>query len=223
MTDETLLVCEQFYSIQGESTWAGFPCLFIRMAGCNLRCNYCDSAYTWEEPGKEVSLDKLLAWVEEYPGVLVELTGGEPLLQENVYLLIKALLEKERTLLIETNGSIVLDRVPHGAHIILDIKCPGSGMEQSNNWDNIQLLESRSQNGCADEIKFVLSGADDFYWAMETVKKQRLNEITKVLFSPNETMMSARELAELILQNSLPVRLQLQLHKSLWPDMDRGV
>ena len=223
MADNSLQVCEQFYSIQGESTWAGLPCLFIRLAGCNLRCSYCDSSYTWEEPGVKVSLNEIIAWVGNYPGIMVELTGGEPLLQDGAYLFMNALVEKKRTVLLETNGSILVDRVPPEVNIILDIKCPDSGMESTNNWENIQYLNSRSRQGCRDEVKFVLSSADDFFWARDIVEQYKLNETVTVLFSPNDKSLQPSELAELILQHKLPVRLQLQLHKTLWPDKDRGV
>ena len=154
---------------------------------------------------------------------MVELTGGEPLLQDGIYSLMSALLEKERTVLVETNGSISVDRVPHRVSIILDIKCPGSGMDSSNNWDNIQHLASRAAQGCNDEVKFVLSSKSDFAWAKEIVAKYTLSETVTVLFSPNDQLLPPKKLADLILQQKLPVRLQLQLHKILWPDKDRGV
>lgn len=223
MAEEFLNVSERFFSLQGESTWAGLPCCFIRLAGCNLRCSYCDSRYTWEEDGKETSLLEILAWIDTYPGIMVELTGGEPLLQESTYPLIKAILNQERTVLIETNGSVSVEHVPSGAHIILDIKCPGSGMENMTKWENIHLLRSRAEAGCHDEIKFVLSSQEDFFWAKKIVEQHDLLTIGSILFSPNTAMLSARELAELILQNRLQVRMQLQLHRVIWPDIDRGV
>lgn len=168
-------------------------------------------------------MSKILNWIDNYPGVMVELTGGEPLLQDKVYPLIDALLSEKRTVLMETNGSISIERVPAGAKIILDIKCPGSGMDSTNNWDNMELLKVRAQNGGCDEVKFVLSSENDFNWAKEIVGKFKLDSITSVLFSPNEKTFRADELAKLILLNRLPVRLQLQLHKILWPEVDRGV
>ena len=199
------------------------PCLFIRLAGCNLRCSFCDSKFTWEEEGKKVSIHELLRWVNDHSATLVEITGGEPLLQEKIYELIDTLLEQNRTVLIETNGSISIEHVPSGAHIIMDIKCPGSGMEDKTDWDNIHQLISRSKYGSHDEIKFVLSSPEDFQWAKEIVAQYKLHEIGTVLFSANEEKFPARELAELILQHRLQVRLQIQLHKLLWPELDRGV
>lgn len=222
MSDKFLEVSERFYSIQGESTRAGLPCLFIRMAGCNLRCSYCDSSYTWEEQGQKTPLDEILQWVDGYPGVMVELTGGEPLLQEESYILTDALLSKGRTVLIETNGSLPIDRVSNGASVILDIKCPDSGMDSTNNWDNIELLADRAQKGCRDEVKFVLSSENDFLWARDIAEKYRLIDMIPVLFSANETKFRAKVLAGLILHHKLTVRLQIQLHRILWPELDRG-
>lgn len=223
MNELFLDVSERFYSIQGESTRAGLPCLFIRLAGCNLRCGYCDSRYTWEEAGKKTSLPELLSWTESYPGTMVELTGGEPLLQQEIYPLMDTLLKRGHAILVETNGSLPIDRIPESAAVILDIKCPGSEMDSINDWNNIQKLFERSGKGCRDEVKFVLSSTDDFFWAKDIVTKHRLDQMLSVLFSPNDQSLAPRELAELILRYKLPVRLQLQLHRILWPECDRGV
>ena len=223
MTELFLDVSERFYSIQGESTWAGLPCLFIRLSGCNLRCNYCDSSYTWEETGKTTSLGEILAWADEHPGTMVEFTGGEPLLQKEVYPLIDKLLGQGRTVLVETNGSFSIDQIPHAANIILDIKCPDSNMDSSMNWDNIDQLCKRANQGSHDEVKFVLSSEQDFIWAKKIVQKHELDKAVTVLFSPVEGSLEPQKLAELILQYNLPVRLQLQLHRILWPEHDRGV
>ena len=223
MTEHYLHVAEQFYSVQGESTWAGKPCLFIRLAGCNLRCTFCDAKFTWEEQGNKVSVQELLKWTNEYPGTMVELTGGEPLLQEEVYYLVETLLVLGRTVLIETNGSVSIQHVPSQVHIIMDIKCPESGMESKTDWENIEYLRSRAGAGSQDEIKFVISSLEDFYWAKEIFFQYQLDEIGTVLFSANERSFEARELAGLILQHRLQVRLQIQLHKLLWPELDRGV
>jgi len=216
-------VSDRFYSIQGESSWAGLPCLFIRLSGCNLRCNYCDSSYTWEETGKTTSFGEILSWVDEFPGTMVELTGGEPLLQKEVYPLIDILLDRGRTVLVETNGSININKIPQTASIILDIKCPDSNMDSSMNWDNIEQLFKRASQGSHDEVKFVLSSEKDFIWAKKIVQKHKLDKAVTVLFSPVEGSFEPRKLAELILQYNLPVRLQLQLHRILWPEYDRGV
>jgi len=218
-----LNVAERFYSIQGESTRAGLPCLFIRLAGCNLRCSYCDSGYTWKEPGKQTTLKEIVEWTEGFPGVMVELTGGEPLLQDEVYPLMETLLEKSRTVLVETNGSISIDRVPGAATVILDIKCPDSGMDSTIDWDNVERLFIRTGNGSSDEVKFVLSSEKDFHWARGIVEQYGLSRTVPVLFSPVSASLEPRELAELILSHNMTVRLQLQLHKILWPEFDRGV
>lgn len=223
MGTDQLQIAELFYSIQGESTFAGLPCLFIRLAGCNLRCSYCDARYTWDEPSETKGLVDILQWVYTIAGVPVEITGGEPLLQEAVYPLMEALVNHGRTVLLETNGSIDISQVPDGVHIIMDIKCPGSNMEQQVNWDNIDRLKERRLRACRDEVKFVLSSAEDFYWAAAKVKKQGLDELLPVLFSPVQPALPPETLAQLLLEARLNIRLQLQLHALLWPGQQRGV
>ena len=221
---ETLRIAELFYSIQGESTWAGLPCLFIRLAGCNLRCAYCDAAYTWQEPGTLMSLADIVAWTEQYPAeIMVEITGGEPLQQDGIYPLMQSLVDAGRTVLLETNGSLPLCGVPDAVIIIMDVKCPGSGMASHNLPDNIGLLRERSRRTCRDEIKFVLSSEDDFLWAKALVERERLHQFAPILFSPVPSLFDPRRLAELILAHGLQVRLQLQLHTLVWPGQDRGV
>lgn len=209
-------VSELFFSIQGESSYAGAPCLFIRLAGCNLRCSYCDARYTYEEEGSATGLVEILAFVDEHPGFPVEITGGEPLLQENVYPLMAALLAAGRTVLLETNGSINLGRVPAEVVKIMDIKCPGSGMADRFLEENLALM------GPADEIKFVLSSRADYEWATAMLSNTALGHGNIIHFSPVPGLLNATELAEWILADQLPVRLQLQLHKTLWPGEDRG-
>ena len=223
MADAALAVSELFYSIQGESTRAGLPCAFIRLAGCNLRCGYCDSAYTWEEPGSSMTGAEILGWLEQYPGILVELTGGEPLLQEGIYPLLDALLARERLVLLETNGSLPVDRVPAPVAVILDLKCPDSGMAERMDLGNIPLLAARKKAGGRDEIKFVLSSEADYAWASEIIARYRLAEIAPLLLSPMARLLSPARLAELMLRDRLPARLQLQLHRCIWPDQHRGV
>ncbi len=198
---DPLIVSELFYSIQGESTWAGLPCAFIRLSGCNLRCRYCDASYTWDEPGTEMSSKDVLHWLDQYPGVLTEITGGEPLLQ----------------------GSIHPLTVQLKASVIMDVKCPGSGMDDKVYWQNLDMLAIRKKMGSSDEIKFVISSEQDFHWAMEKVKEHRLEQLVPVLFSPVIGLIKPNRLAELILTSRLPVRLQLQLHTLLWPGQSRGV
>jgi len=221
--NETLQVAERFCSIQGESTRAGLPCAFIRLCGCNLRCSWCDSSFTWKEAGRSMTGDELLAWTADWPGIMVEITGGEPLLQENVYPLMDRLLAAGHEVLLETNGSLPLDRVQRDVGIIMDIKCPGSGMAGHNLASNPDLLAQRRRRGCRDEIKFVIGSEQDFAWAAAMVEERRLTAICPVLFSPVRGAMEARRLAALIIERQLRVRLQLQLHTLLWPDRNRGV
>ncbi|MGI6657408.1 MAG: 7-carboxy-7-deazaguanine synthase QueE [Desulfobulbus sp.] len=223
MAEGVLLLSERFYSIQGESTWVGLPCLFIRLSGCNLRCTYCDARYTWNEEGKPWSHASLLAWIDSFPGIPVEFTGGEPLIQAGVYPLMRDVLARGRTVLLETNGSLALDEVPDGVHIIMDVKCPDSGMMEHNRPENLALLRERARRGCRDEIKFVLSSEADFHWARQQVEQLGADHLLPVLFSPVQPLLPPAELARLLLAHRLPVRLQLQLHTLLWPGRDRGV
>ena len=216
-SETTLTVSETFYSIQGESSYAGFPCLFIRLSGCNLRCSYCDARYTYQEPGRQMTVAELLAWVDQTPNVLVEVTGGEPLLQEGVYPLFAGLLTAGRTVLLETNGSINLGRVPAGVVKIMDIKCPDSGMHDQMDLANLARLTPQ------DEIKFVLSSRQDYQWAREAIATHRLENTAKLIFSPVTSRLPPALLAEWLMNDRLPVRLQIQLHTILWPHLSRGV
>ncbi len=220
---EQLFISELFYSIQGESTRAGLPCLFIRLAGCNLRCTYCDAAYTWQEPGTVMRISDICATIAKTPDVLVEITGGEPLAQAGVYPLMQALLNSDRRVLLETNGSLSLCGVPDAVTIIMDVKCPGSGMASANLLGNLALLRERRARQCTDEIKFVLSSRDDFHWAHAMVLRERLDHVAPVLFSPVRPGLDPATLAQLLLDHRINVRLQLQLHTLLWPGQSRGV
>ena len=219
----SLLVSELFYSIQGESTRAGLPCVFIRLCVCNLRCSYCDSRYTWENEGKVMSIKQVLARLEDFPGVMVEITGGEPLLQEAVYPLMEQLTADGREVLLETGGSLSIERIPIEVRVILDIKTPDSGMTERNHRPNLALLEKRRQAGSRDEIKFVLCSPEDVAWAADLVRHHKLTEMVPVLFSPVIDRLPPALLADLILQEQLPIRLQLQLHTLIWPNIPRGV
>lgn len=223
MNNRRLTVCELFYSIQGESSRAGLPCAFVRLSGCNLRCRYCDSSYAWEEPGRETSLADILQWLDGYPDIAVELTGGEPLLQDQVYPLMHELLARRRTVMLETNGSLGIERVPAGVSVILDLKCPDSGMENMIDWSNIGRLAERKKSRCRDEIKFVLSSELDYIWAGQVIAEYRLAELVPLLFSPADKILAPRRLAELMLADRSPARLQLQLHRIIWPHRERGV
>ncbi|MGW8161525.1 MAG: radical SAM protein [Desulfobulbales bacterium] len=215
-SDALLEICELFYSIQGESSYAGYPCFFIRFAGCNLRCAYCDTTYAYEEEHLSCSVDSVLAEVEKYPGVLVEITGGEPLMQAGVYPLLEHLLAAGRTVLLETNGSLSLDRVPREVVKIMDMKCPGSTMHEKMDFANFGFMRP------GDEIKFVISSREDYNWAVQLVSAYALHEMTTVTFSPVTGRLQPADLAAWILADRLPVRLRLQLHSILWPGMKRG-
>lgn len=218
-----LEVAELFYSLQGESSLAGFPCVFVRLAGCNLRCCYCDARYTYEETGTSRSIDDILAAVADYRCPLVEITGGEPLVQDETAALCATLLGRGFQVLMETNGSLSLATVPDQVRIIMDIKCPGSGMAESLYLPNLDLLFARRQRtGRNDEIKFVLCSAEDYRWARDFIGYHRLHEHAELLFSPVIQQFSASDCAELLLDDHLPVRLQLQLHSLLWPGESRG-
>jgi 7-carboxy-7-deazaguanine synthase len=219
-------VSELFFSIQGESSFAGYPCVFIRLSGCNLRCNYCDASYTYEEPSNKTALNEIIQFVNNYPNAIVEITGGEPLLQENSLPLMQNLLDLGRTVLLETNGSLTIETIPDQVIKIMDLKCPDSGMHKEMLLDNLVKLTGR------DEIKCVVSSRADYDWAVNTLRKKGLLDHplqessppkAKILFSPVTGKLDAPLLAEWILQDNLPVRLQLQLHKIIWPNQDRGV
>jgi 7-carboxy-7-deazaguanine synthase len=202
-------VCEIFKSIQGESSYAGIPCLFIRLTGCNLRCTYCDTKYAYFE-GEELSEDKILNEVHRAGIRLVEITGGEPLLQKGVYKLIKTLLDEGYKVLLETNGSISIRDVDRRAVIILDIKTPGSGMDKEMDFSNFDYIKN------TDEIKFVITDRRDYEWSKEIILQHNLKDKSHILISPAYGFMKPEELAKWILEDSLEVRLNLQLHKYIF-------
>lgn len=211
-----LRVTEIFKSIQGESSWAGLPCVFVRLTGCPLRCVWCDTAYAYGE-GDEMTLEEILARVEAFCTPLVEITGGEPLAQAECPRLASELLMRGKTVLCETSGALPIDILPEGVIRIMDLKCPGSGESQRNDWDNIFKLTR------TDEVKFVIADREDFAWARETLRKYDLqNRCRAVLFSPAWGMLDPAQLAEWMLKDDVPARLQLPLHKILWPDITRG-
>ena len=211
-----LRVNEIFKSIQGESTYAGIPCIFVRLTGCNLRCSYCDTAYAYDE-GLVISLSEIIERVNRYGCRNICITGGEPLLQENINKLINLLKKNHFNVYIETNGSQNIDILPKGIVRIVDIKCPGSGMEQEMDWKNIKRLT------CNDEIKFIISSKRDYEWAKEITKKYKIIDRTTVLFGLAHGKLKPKTLAGWILKDGLDVRLQLQLHKIVWPDKTRCV
>jgi 7-carboxy-7-deazaguanine synthase len=212
-----LTVNEIFHSIQGESRRAGEPCVFVRLTACDLRCSWCDTPYAFYE-GTKRSLDDVLADVERYGCPLVEITGGEPLLQEDVYPLMERLLDRGHTVMLETGGHRPVARVPKAVLKIIDVKCPGSGESGRNHWDNLTSI------GETDEVKFVIKDRADYEFARDVIARYQLvDRAGAVLVSPVHGELEPRLLAEWILSDRLPVRLQLQLHKLIWSPETRGV
>jgi 7-carboxy-7-deazaguanine synthase len=212
-----LTVNEIFRSIQGESTRAGEPCVFVRLTACDLRCSWCDTPYAFYE-GRKMSVDAVVAEVEEHGCPLVEITGGEPLLQEDVYPLMDRLLARGRTVMLETGGHRPITRVPAAVLKIVDVKCPGSGEADRNDWSNLDRLAPH------DEVKFVVKDRTDYEFAKEMIGRHGLaDRAGAVLLSPVHGVLDPKTLSEWILADRLPVRLQLQLHKYIWPPDTRGV
>ena len=212
-----LTVNEIFYSIQGESDQVGRPCVFVRLTGCDLRCVWCDSPYAFHE-GRKLDVDAVVAEVEQYRCDLVEVTGGEPLLQEDVYPLLDRLLASGATVLLETGGHVSVARVPAAVVKVMDVKCPGSGECDRNAWDNLSRLSDR------DQAKFVIADRLDYEFARDVVRRHTLEtRCGAVLFSPVHDVLPPARLAGWVLDDRLPVRLQIQLHKQLWGAEARGV
>jgi len=212
-----LTVNEIFHSIQGESRRAGEPCVFVRLTACDLRCSWCDTPYAFYE-GKKRSIEDVIAEVERYQCPLVEITGGEPLLQEDVYPLMEQLLARGLTVMIETGGHRSISRVPGAVLKIVDVKCPGSGEAHRNHWENLDAI------GRHDEVKFVIKDREDYEYARDVVGRYNLPEKAgAILFSPVHGVLDARVLSEWVLADRIPVRLQLQLHKFIWSPETRGV
>jgi 7-carboxy-7-deazaguanine synthase len=209
-------ITEIFFSIQGESSHAGRPCVFVRLTGCNLRCTWCDSEYTFTG-GERMSQDDVMERVKRYGCNLVEITGGEPLAQAEVFPLIKRLCDEGYEVLIETSGSIDTAPVDERAKLILDIKCPGSGEVEKNRWENLDRL--RPQH---DEIKFVIADRNDYEWAKRTIEERQLSKHT-ILLSPVWGRMEMKALAEWMLADRVPARFQTQLHKHIWGADVKGV
>ncbi|MGH7977531.1 MAG: radical SAM protein [Limisphaerales bacterium] len=245
---DTLVINEIYLSLQGESTFAGLPCIFVRLTACDLRCSYCDTAYAFTE-GKKKSLEEILAEITKLAAPfsnsklktqnsklpLIELTGGEPLLQKNSLPLMKRLCDDGFTVLIETSGAHDISKIDSRVHRIMDLKCPSSGEVERNLFSNIAHLKS------TDEIKFVIGTLEDYEWAKEQIAKFNLEKICPLLFSwvhplapeqqnkslkkvpANLTPISRKDLAEKIIADALPVRFQIQQHKIIWPPEKRGV
>lgn len=212
----SLLVCETFYSLLGESTRAGLPAFFIRLTGCNLRCRYCDTTYAYEG-GREMTVAALLHAARSHPAPRVLVTGGEPLLQAETLPLLASLADAGLTVLLETNGSRPIREVDERVHRILDLKSPGSGMSSHNLWENLEELNGR------DEVKFVITDQGDFAWALEVIERHHLAGRVPLLISPVFGAVPPKAAAAWILESGLPLRLNLQLHKYIWGPETRGV
>ncbi len=206
---DVLQVCETFLSIQGESTWAGLPCFFIRLTGCNLRCSYCDTKHAYDG-GDARPVCELVREFERSGVGLVEVTGGEPLLQGGTVGLLEELRDRG-TVLLETNGSVDISKVPDGVVTIMDVKCPSSGEIDSVVWSNIDLLRRQ------DEVKFVIGDRDDFEWAARMIREHRIaGKCHAVLMSPSFGRVAPSDLADWIIAGGVPARLNLQIHKVIW-------
>lgn len=212
-----LNITEIFHSVQGETTFAGLPTTFIRLSACNLRCTWCDTTYSFTK-GAPMTIESIVAEVETNGSRHVCVTGGEPLLQNEVIPLMKILCAKGYTVSLETGGSLSIENVPDDVHNVLDIKCPGSGMDSKNYWPNIGLLKPK------DEVKFVVLDRTDYDYAKEIIQKYRLDtKVNSVLLSPVHGVLCPQQLVTWILQDNLPVRLNLQIHKIIWTPTTRGV
>jgi 7-carboxy-7-deazaguanine synthase len=208
---------EIFYSVQGESTYAGRPCVFVRLTACDLRCSWCDTPYAFHE-GRKWDIDDVLAEVERYDCSLVEVTGGEPLLQEDVYPLMNELLARGKTVLLETGGHRSTARVPEPVVTILDIKCPASGEANRMDWENLSRLRP------SDEVKFVINDRADYEYARDAIARHGIaGRAMAIHMSPVHGVMDPKTLSEWVLADRLPVRVQLQIHKYIWPADTRGV
>tara|TARA_B100000900_G_scaffold231906_2_gene196966 strand:- start:4978 stop:5619 length:642 start_codon:yes stop_codon:yes gene_type:complete len=211
-----LKINEIFYSIQGESSYTGLPCVFIRLTYCNLRCSYCDSEYAFYE-GRNMSFSDINTEIKKYPTKLAMITGGEPLLQKKSVDLMQLLIEDDYSVMLETSGSLSLENVPKEVIKIVDFKCPSSKMKHKNNWSILNDIDNK------DEIKFVIGNEEDYNWSKSKIVKYNLNEKCQILFSPIYGSIDIKELCNWILNDGLNVRLQTQLHKLIWGPDKKGV
>ena len=211
-----LKINEIYHSIQGESSFTGLPCIFIRLTYCNLRCSYCDSEYTFYE-GTDMSTDEILNKIKNYSCKLVEVTGGEPLVQKGCIDLLQKLVDLDYKVLLETSGSLTIKDVPKEVINIIDFKCPSSNMKKKNLWENINYLK------LDDEVKFVIGNREDYDWAKNKIKKYNLTNICKILMSPTYKEIRPKMITEWILEDNLDIRFQVQFHKEIWPEEERGV
>lgn len=212
----TLVINEIFHSIQGESSYTGSPCVFVRLTYCNLRCSFCDSEYAFYD-GKQMTIEEILSVVKDYRCKLVEITGGEPLFQVNVHELMKRLCDEGLEVLLETGGSLDISKVDPRVKRIVDFKCPSSKMAKRNLWDNVKHLRS------SDEVKFVIGNREDYEWSKEKIREYELDKKCLILMSVVFGELEPALLAEWLLEDKLNIRLQLQMHKYIWNPETRGV
>ena len=212
----SLKINEIYYSIQGESTLAGRPCIFIRLTYCNLRCTYCDSEYAFYE-GKDIEISEIMTEIKQWDCNLVEVTGGEPLFQEECIILLNELVSSNYKVMLETGGSLTLSDVPKEVIKIVDFKCPSSGMEKKNLWSIVEDIQPY------DEIKFVIGNREDFDWAKDRITEYSLDKKCTLLFSPTFGKIEPQLIVEWILTENLPVRMQMQMHKMIWNPEEKGV
>ena len=210
-----LKINEIFYSIQGESSFSGMPCIFIRLTYCNLRCSYCDTEYSFYE-GRDMSINQIIKEIKQYKCNLVEVTGGEPLMQDGCIELMQTLLDNNYNVMLETGGSLPVNKVPKEVIKIIDFKCPSSNMEKKNDWSIIKNLNKN------DEVKFVIGNKEDYEWSKKKINEYNLNN-NKILFSPVHDVLNSKTLSEWILKDNLNVRFQVQLHKYIWSPETKGV
>ena len=211
-----LKINEIYYSVQGESTHAGRPCIFIRLTYCNLRCSYCDTEYAFYD-GKDMEITDIMSEIKQWDCNLVEVTGGEPLFQDECIDLLNELVKSNYEVMLETGGSLSISDVPKKVIKIVDFKCPSSGMVKKNLWSIVDDLQAH------DEVKFVIGNREDFDWAKDRITEYSLDKICTLLFSPTFGEIDPQQIVEWILAENLPVRMQLQMHKMIWSPEEKGV
>ena len=212
----SLKINEIYYSVQGESTHAGRPCIFIRLTYCNLRCSYCDTEYAFYD-GKDMEITDIMSEIKQWDCNLVEVTGGEPLFQDECIDLLNELIKSNYEVMLETGGSLSISDVPKKVVKIVDFKCPSSGMVKKNLWSIVDDLQAH------DEVKFVIGNREDFDWAKDRITEYSLDKICTLLFSPTFGEIDPQQIVEWILAENLPVRMQLQMHKMIWSPEEKGV
>ncbi len=211
-----LKINEIYYSVQGESTHAGRPCIFIRLTYCNLRCSYCDTEYAFYD-GKDMEITDIMSEIKRWDCNLVEVTGGEPLFQDECIDLLNELVNSNYEVMLETGGSLSISDVPKKVVKIVDFKCPSSGMVKKNLWSIVDDLQAH------DEVKFVIGNREDFDWAKDRITEYSMDKICTLLFSPTFGEINPQQIVEWILAENLPVRMQLQMHKMIWSPEEKGV